>query len=195
MPDIDLVVQWKLPGSMSSFVQRAGRVARDPRRKGLAVLLVEKSAYGFNCEELGEDVDEAKKKTKGKAQTSRKLQKTTGEYVKGGKGYAESRGVKRGSHNGKCDKLTHAGWSPVIDRRAKDENLLAFVQTGCCRRAMLTAIFDNYGSGQSFSNKISNHSPHPYQSHQALVATYAIPTFYTGLVLGPTKLHLVRRQL
>ena len=29
--DIDLVVQWKLPGSISAFIQRAGRAARHVR--------------------------------------------------------------------------------------------------------------------------------------------------------------------
>ncbi|KAF5335869.1 hypothetical protein D9758_017235 [Tetrapyrgos nigripes] len=42
---------WKLPGSVSAFVQRAGRAARDPNHKGLAVLLVEKTAYSINLEE------------------------------------------------------------------------------------------------------------------------------------------------
>ncbi|TFY77268.1 hypothetical protein EWM64_g6747 [Hericium alpestre] len=45
IPDIDLVVQWKLPAKLSSFIQRAGRAARDPSWQGLAVLLVEPAAY------------------------------------------------------------------------------------------------------------------------------------------------------
>lgn len=43
--DIDIVVQWKLTTTVSSFVQRAGRAARAAGRTGLAVLLVEKSVY------------------------------------------------------------------------------------------------------------------------------------------------------
>lgn len=43
--DIDVVVQWKLPKNLDSFVQRAGRSARGKERTGLAVLLVEPSAY------------------------------------------------------------------------------------------------------------------------------------------------------
>lgn len=50
--DVDIVVQWKLPGTLSMFIQRAGRAARAQNRKGLAVLLVEKSAYGLDCERL-----------------------------------------------------------------------------------------------------------------------------------------------
>jgi len=54
IPDIDVVVQWKLPGTLSMFIQRAGRAARARGRKGLAVLLVERSAYALDCERLVE---------------------------------------------------------------------------------------------------------------------------------------------
>ncbi|KAI0350724.1 P-loop containing nucleoside triphosphate hydrolase protein, partial [Trametes cingulata] len=43
IPDIDRVIQWKLPATMSNFIQRAGRAARGKNRTGVAVLLVEKS--------------------------------------------------------------------------------------------------------------------------------------------------------
>ncbi|KAH7904037.1 hypothetical protein BJ138DRAFT_1019698, partial [Hygrophoropsis aurantiaca] len=49
--DIDIVVQWKLPAKMSSFVQRAGRAARGPGRTGVAILLVEPSAYTVRLEQ------------------------------------------------------------------------------------------------------------------------------------------------
>ncbi|EKM53696.1 uncharacterized protein PHACADRAFT_164002 [Phanerochaete carnosa HHB-10118-sp] len=51
--DVDVIVQWKLPKSLSQFVQRAGRAARQPGHKGLAVLLVERAAYSKNIEILG----------------------------------------------------------------------------------------------------------------------------------------------
>ncbi|KAF5334088.1 hypothetical protein D9758_018503 [Tetrapyrgos nigripes] len=57
IPDIDIVVQWKLPGLVSAFVQRASRAARDPTRTGLAVLLVEKTAYSINLEKEVQDVN------------------------------------------------------------------------------------------------------------------------------------------
>ncbi len=64
IPDIDLVVQWKLPSSVSVFVQQAGRAARGAGRTGLAVLLVEPSAYAVNLEELAakSKVNEKRKK-------------------------------------------------------------------------------------------------------------------------------------
>jgi superfamily II DNA/RNA helicase len=47
VPDIDFVVQWKLPAKLSSFVQRAGRAARGPGRTGVAVLLAEPSSLKY----------------------------------------------------------------------------------------------------------------------------------------------------
>ncbi|KAI0041674.1 P-loop containing nucleoside triphosphate hydrolase protein, partial [Auriscalpium vulgare] len=43
--DIDVVVQWKTPPTLSAWVQRAGRAARGPGRQGLAIMLVERSAF------------------------------------------------------------------------------------------------------------------------------------------------------
>ncbi len=68
IPDIDLVVQWKLPSSVSVFVQRAGRAARAAGRTGLAVLLIEPSAYDVNLEELAA---KSKVNEKRKRQTTR----------------------------------------------------------------------------------------------------------------------------
>ncbi|PIL28977.1 transporter [Ganoderma sinense ZZ0214-1] len=48
IPNIKRVVQWKLPGSFSQFIQRAGRAARGPGQTGVAILLVEKSAYNID---------------------------------------------------------------------------------------------------------------------------------------------------
>ncbi|KAJ7926662.1 P-loop containing nucleoside triphosphate hydrolase protein [Mycena leptocephala] len=39
IPDIELVVQWKAPQNLSSWVQRAGRTARGPEATGMAVML------------------------------------------------------------------------------------------------------------------------------------------------------------
>ncbi|KAH9911507.1 P-loop containing nucleoside triphosphate hydrolase protein [Fomitopsis serialis] len=48
VPDVDVVVQWKLPATLSNFIQRAGRAARARNRTGIAILLVERSAYSIN---------------------------------------------------------------------------------------------------------------------------------------------------
>ncbi|KAJ7082951.1 P-loop containing nucleoside triphosphate hydrolase protein, partial [Mycena belliarum] len=57
IPDIELVVQWKAPANLSSWVQRAGRAARGPGTVGMAILLVEKSA--FEVSPLGAEVTES----------------------------------------------------------------------------------------------------------------------------------------
>ena len=57
-----MVVQWKLPEKFSSFIQRAGRAARDHTRVGVAILLVEPSAYNERLPlTLGGDEKAAKK--------------------------------------------------------------------------------------------------------------------------------------
>ncbi|THV07053.1 P-loop containing nucleoside triphosphate hydrolase protein [Dendrothele bispora CBS 962.96] len=143
--DIDVVVQWKLTDSMSSFVQRAGRAARGRGRTGLAVLLVEKSAYTLDCEHLLSENSEALSKSgkKGRKTTSEK-----GEYRKATtKDYADLHGVKRGAYGGipsGMDKNHLPEYTPSILRQAKDEGLLAFVQTGTCRRMILSLIYNNH---------------------------------------------------
>lgn len=106
--DVDLIVQWKMPGSVSIFVQRAGRGARKRGRTALAVLLVESVMYEYD--QIG-DVQKAKKP----------------------KTYAPLRGSKRGSHAGSSDTILMAD-EPPLDRTAPNEGLLVFVQTGQCRR-------------------------------------------------------------
>lgn len=141
------------------FVQRAGRAARAHGRKGLAVLLVEKSAYSLNCEELVSELQGESKgkktkpkgrgKAKGKDKQPAQQEHTTGEYAKSTeKDFAQSRGVKRGSCDRKSDEHPKVGWEPRIDCRAKDEGLLAFVQTGSCRRNILTTVYENATPGQ-----------------------------------------------
>ncbi|ESK83503.1 P-loopcontaining nucleoside triphosphate hydrolase protein [Moniliophthora roreri MCA 2997] len=64
LPNIELVVQWKLPGSISFFVQRAGHV----------VLLVEPTAYYVNTEQTASS-PEAQTKGKLWKKKSRKAKK------------------------------------------------------------------------------------------------------------------------
>ncbi|KAF7373985.1 ATP-dependent DNA helicase Q-like 3 [Mycena sanguinolenta] len=56
--NVDLVVQWKAPANMSSWVQRAGRAGRGRGRKGLAVIAGEAAVAVVEAEEGGEDVAE-----------------------------------------------------------------------------------------------------------------------------------------
>jgi superfamily II DNA/RNA helicase len=138
IPDVDIVVQWKLPGSVYSFVQRAGRAGRDGSRTGLAVLLVERAAYEVDLDALynAEAVQVGpKKKTKGGKKAAEKT-------VKAGKAYASAHGVNRGSHHGKSDAIL-AKTEALLDPKAPDEGLYVLVQTGVCRRQVLTKIYKN----------------------------------------------------
>ncbi|KAF6759687.1 P-loop containing nucleoside triphosphate hydrolase protein [Ephemerocybe angulata] len=132
IPDIDIVVQWKLP---ASFVQRAGRAARGSGRTGLAVLLVEKSSSDVSREVE----NEGKKK---KSRKSKVREASTYPKPKSPKEYAELRGVLRGGHD-KANDSTGNGKDIPLDLLVIDEGLYSFVQTGGCRRGVLTQVFRN----------------------------------------------------
>ncbi|KAF6743050.1 P-loop containing nucleoside triphosphate hydrolase protein [Ephemerocybe angulata] len=125
IPNVEVVVQWKLPDKLSTFIQRAGRAARAEGTKGLAVLLVERSAYGIDINNVG---------IKGAKALTKKEKKV----------YAARCGVERGAYGGKSDAISPEDQTePRINTDADDEGLLAFVQTQKCRRRVVTAVFAN----------------------------------------------------
>ncbi|KAJ7367234.1 P-loop containing nucleoside triphosphate hydrolase protein [Mycena albidolilacea] len=141
IPDIDVVVQWKLPASMSIFVQRPGRAARAHGSRGVAILLVEPSVYSVD---LAEGIAKAsgvrgKKKGQEKEKESEAAKKLK---AKKRKDHANARGVHHGGVGGKHDAIFIAD-TPPLDPEAEDEGLRVFVQTGECRRAVLTQIYEN----------------------------------------------------
>ena len=143
IPDIDVVVQWKLPSSVSSFVQRAGRAARGKGCTGLALLLVEKSAYEVDITRLDTETTHRIKPNARKSASKSKCagEKTT--YLKAGtKTYAANHGVGRGSYGGVHDELVLKESVP-LHRDLPDEGLYSLVQTGTCRRLVLTEVFGN----------------------------------------------------
>ncbi|KAI0072890.1 P-loop containing nucleoside triphosphate hydrolase protein [Panus rudis PR-1116 ss-1] len=80
IPDIDIVIQWQLPATLSNWVQRAGRAARGYGRKGLAILLVEPSAYSLDPTKVVHSTPATSQSIpgkKGKAIKSRKVKKPT----------------------------------------------------------------------------------------------------------------------
>lgn len=52
------------------------------------------------------------------------------------------RGVNRGAAGGKFDAVFVKD-TPPLDPEAADEGLLVFIQTGECRRAVLTKVYGN----------------------------------------------------
>lgn len=129
-------MQWKLPASVSTFVQRAGRAGRGPGREGLAVLLVEKSVYEADLSQL-ESFEGTKTKTKSKGV------RQSSTYPKANKQYAITRGLLRGAYGGgDCDRIIANDEVP-LDCDSMDEGLYTLVQTGKCRRKVLTAVYRN----------------------------------------------------
>ncbi|KZT69352.1 P-loop containing nucleoside triphosphate hydrolase protein, partial [Daedalea quercina L-15889] len=150
IPDIDVVVQWKLPTTFSNFIQRAGRVARGPGRRGLAVLIVERSAYFLNltiaaaedhtgATHAGIGIHAGKAKAKGKP-TTRGRKRKMPLQAKANKDYAEAHGVFRGGAS--REDSPPDGTQPDLDLEALDEGLLTFVQSTTCRRQVWANAFE-----------------------------------------------------
>ncbi|KAJ6619270.1 P-loop containing nucleoside triphosphate hydrolase protein [Mycena sp. CBHHK59/15] len=57
IPDIELVVQWKLPKNLLSWVQRAGHAVHVHSATGMAVMLVEKSAFEVSTDAVQAEPD------------------------------------------------------------------------------------------------------------------------------------------
>jgi len=113
IPDIDIVIQWKLTAMVSAFVQRAGRAARASGQTGLAVLLVEKSIYDADLDKGCQDEQKTKVK-KAIWQSSNYSKAKTKEY-------AIKRGVLWGAYGGLSNKVA-TGIDVPVDVSSIDEN-------------------------------------------------------------------------
>ncbi|KAL1725303.1 P-loop containing nucleoside triphosphate hydrolase protein [Schizophyllum commune] len=149
IPDIEVVVQWKLPEKLSSFVQRAGRAARDPRIHGLAVLLVEQSAYTVDLlarvkEESGKPT--ATKESSKAARGKRRRKNKKAKVPKGAsKEYAKEKGRFRGGRVGNKDNFPAICQfeAPMPSHDDEAEGLYHFVQSRICRRVIMATVFDS----------------------------------------------------
>ncbi|TFY56011.1 hypothetical protein EVG20_g9099 [Dentipellis fragilis] len=142
IPDIEIVVQWKLPNKLSSFIQRAGRAARAPNIKGLAVLLVEPSAY--SVELLKKDLQVSQPKGKRGPKSTRPAE---------GKGkkmeFAKARGRNRGGLT--ADDAITVVEQPSFDEFDEGEGLTLFVQYTKCRRELLREVFNSPDSANKLT--------------------------------------------
>ncbi|EJF61027.1 P-loop containing nucleoside triphosphate hydrolase protein [Dichomitus squalens LYAD-421 SS1] len=149
IPDIDRVIQWKLPATFSHYIQRAGRAARGRDRTGIAIMLVERSAYNTD---LGPSLNQGEMfaHSKSKAKIRRAIDGDdrvvrTVSKEKRNKGdireYALAHGLARGGSARQDAPLT--GVQPHTVEDSPDEGLLAFVQSTSCRRQVWARIFDN----------------------------------------------------
>ncbi|KAF8804137.1 P-loop containing nucleoside triphosphate hydrolase protein [Phlegmacium glaucopus] len=147
IPDIDVVVQWKTPRDLSSWVQRAGRAARGPGHQGLAVMIVEKSAFEVvsaptdGLEDRGLNSPD-RQPSKASSGWGRGIQGRgrfwggqRGSGVKGGAAYGILRGSKRGQHSGTHDISGETRAEPhgAVESAPK-EGLYLYIQTSKCRR-------------------------------------------------------------
>ncbi|KAH9832851.1 P-loop containing nucleoside triphosphate hydrolase protein [Rhodofomes roseus] len=144
VPDVDLVIQWKLPATLSNFIQRAGRAARARNRTGIAILLVERSAYSINLQTIPAEQDQPEPKTsKGRQRARKSRGPPKSARQKTPKDYAKRHGIDRGSSVGPShDTVLDPADDPIVDHGAADEGLLAFVQSTQCRRKIWREIYE-----------------------------------------------------
>lgn len=144
-------MQWKIPSTLSAWVQRAGRAARDRKRTGLAVLLVEPSKYQVNPEmpTAGATGGGRGGRARGRGRGRGSGQRCSGRQggtptgpTPLGKEYADAHGLRRGSADGKHDEACK-GTEPKLTEDSLAEGLYVFVQTTTCRRRVLTAVYGN----------------------------------------------------
>ncbi|KAJ7264139.1 P-loop containing nucleoside triphosphate hydrolase protein [Mycena rebaudengoi] len=144
-----LSVQWKMPANMSAWVQRAGRAARGRGRQGLAVMLVEKTAFeadptGVAAADVPPAQTQSAPRGRGGARGRGRGRggRGRGRGAKRGKDYAVLHGQKRGSFSGADDEILRQP-EPPIPVDAPAEGLYLYIQATSCRRAILAAIFGN----------------------------------------------------
>ncbi|KAK6984117.1 hypothetical protein R3P38DRAFT_2576560 [Favolaschia claudopus] len=144
LPNIALVVQWKVPQTVSAWIQRAGRAARRQGMLGLAVMLAEKAAFEVNP--AADAAVAASTQTSGRGRGGRGR---GGRDVRGGRGgekqgrdYAVLHGQKRGSFRGSDDAVPPRD-EHVITYNMPREGIYMLIQATICRRRILSQIFNN----------------------------------------------------
>ncbi|PIL28981.1 transporter [Ganoderma sinense ZZ0214-1] len=136
IPNIKRVVQWKLPGSFSQFIQRAGRAARGPGQTGVAILLVEKSAYNIDIVSAPAPSIDSKKTKKPDGSGPPRAGRADAKQVRE---YAIAHGLARGGS--KKDDVMPSGPQPHLNVDSADEGLLTAVQSVICRRKIWAEVF------------------------------------------------------
>ena len=145
------MIQWKLPQTLSHWIQRAGRVVRDQEMEGTAILIVERGAYRIDL--FSSEIQASRRTTvKGSTKGSSRGGKTGSLGAEGEpegraagstktRSYAVDHGINRGGSD-KADSVP-VGKQPPLDRQALDEGLLVYVQSTTCRRAVQADAYAN----------------------------------------------------
>ena len=129
-----------MPPTFSHYIQRAGRAARGKGQTGVAILLVEKSAYTTDIVSApapSTDSKEAKKKA-GDASQPKRTAKQVREY-------ALAHGSVRGGWQKQDD--TPDGPQPLLNPDSADEGLLTLIQSATCRRKVWAEVFNSSLTG------------------------------------------------
>lgn len=156
-------MQWKVPKNVSSWVQRAGRAARAPKRQGLAVMLVEKSAFEVEAmpQPLADSTQGATpSQTRGRARGQGGVQGRVA-HAKNGAQYAAAHGQRRGMFGGVHDEIIALDETHITQEMLRDavgEGIYFHIQTTNCRRSVLGMIFRNKPSGMSYFGLLTFYS-------------------------------------
>ncbi|PPQ92834.1 hypothetical protein CVT25_004322 [Psilocybe cyanescens] len=150
IPDVDIVVQWKVAETLSSWVQRAGRAARGHGRQGLSVMIVEKAAFEIiafpslsidpSLSSTTQDTAESRGIGRGRVRALHRRVQGRVAATKQGAEYAVAHGQKRGTYGAEHDEIVRIDETNVTSemlRDAKGEGIYFYVQTTNCRRSVL----------------------------------------------------------
>ncbi|KAJ7171553.1 P-loop containing nucleoside triphosphate hydrolase protein, partial [Mycena crocata] len=139
IPNIEIVIQWKLPKNLSSWIQRAGRAARAAGTYGVAIMIVEKSSFEVNPLNTASLSSES--------QAAPAAGRRGGGVGRGGakqgKDYAASHGQQRGWHRGGASDVITPLQELDVPQDAPLEGIYALIQATTCRRVILARIFKN----------------------------------------------------
>ncbi|KAK7001247.1 hypothetical protein R3P38DRAFT_2559263, partial [Favolaschia claudopus] len=142
-----LVVQWKVPQTLSAWIQRADRAARRPGTLGLAVLLAEKAAFEVNpaADTLAATTTQTSGRGRGSGGRGRGGRGAGARGRSGqkqGRDYAILHGQKRGSFKGSDDAVPPRDEHVIADNTPR-EGIYILIQATICRRLILRQIFQN----------------------------------------------------
>ncbi|KAL6299962.1 P-loop containing nucleoside triphosphate hydrolase protein [Sparassis latifolia] len=130
--------------TLSNFIQCDGRAARGLNRVGLAVLLVEPSAYGIEL------IQEQCHNTSTKyIKASWKGRANQSPYARKSRSAAQQTKQYAQAHSVHCGGLKHTdaiptGVQPHLDLDAADEGLLCFIQSTSCHHRVWAAVYKSH---------------------------------------------------
>jgi superfamily II DNA/RNA helicase len=150
IPDIELVIQFGVPASLSIFSQRAGRAGRSPHIKAHAVLLVEKSMFKRKKKKVGANQTKRLSLDDGSSSESNsELSNSESDSERGSNEHLPPRAIDSGVGDGK-------EWGKKVDASLRE-----YITTTSCRNAVSDKYFDN----PPFTSTLTRDSDVSSQNH------------------------------